>query len=103
MIVAHRKHISVLTSCYGDSFTLLYVVTIRIYRKQTHTPPRPVTEIDLLSSYVDVRTSQHTYTRPRSVTGIALHFYMNMMLLLHRKHTYTASRPVRWISLVFHM
>jgi hypothetical protein len=37
----------------------------------------------------DVRTSQkHTYSPPRHVTGIALHFCMYMMFVPRRKHKY---------------
>jgi hypothetical protein len=43
---------------------------------------------------------KNTYGTPGSVTGIALLFYMSMMLDHHRKHTYMPPRPVSWIDLL---
>jgi hypothetical protein len=39
----------------------------------------------------------HAYRPQRSVTGIALLFYMQIMFVPHRKHTYWPSQPVTGI------
>jgi hypothetical protein len=38
------------------------------------------------------------YKPLRHITGIALHFYMYMMFVPHRKHTYKSPPPVMRIS-----
>jgi hypothetical protein len=66
----------VLTACYRDSFTFLYVD--------------------------DVRTSQETHLwASRPDTGVALSFYMYMLFVPHRKHSFEPPRPVTGIALLF--
>jgi hypothetical protein len=57
------------------------------HRKHTYGPPRPVTEIALLSFMymIFVPHRKHTYGPPRPVAEIALLSYMSMMFVPHRK------------------
>jgi hypothetical protein len=51
----------------------------------------------------DVRTSQVTPIHLRSVMGIALLFYMQIMFVPHSEHAYRPPRPVTGIALLFYM